>query len=300
MLSKSRARMWSFGSPVFDANSYSGATSSINDLIDEAIQIAGGFFAPLKAFTTARDAYAFNPQAPHIYKITTTGGTIQLNPTNWQSGDGNINAGTATMTQYSASVHVTNTEQNSGLRVTDFLPKLFTNLATGLTGALFSQITAANFPATPVVTAAPAFTTGDSATAFAAIPNAQEKFLILNSAQFGYLNGSAGSKGFQSGEAALGWNGIYQNSIGWTSAGAKTAGFAGGREALVIIAGQPALPHQLPGNILARKLIELPNGFVIELNTWMSTSDRTYWMSGDVVAGFGVGDSSVGVVIQTP
>lgn len=302
-LLKSGARVWNFGHPSFDgqpinANSYSGATSSINDLIDGALQIAGGFFTPLKGFTTLKDAYAFNPSAPHVYKITTSGGTVQINPTNWQTnGDGNINAGTVTMAQYSASVHVTNNELNAGLRITDFLPKLFTNLATTLTGQLFAQITSANFPAAAVTTSGPAFGTGDSAAAFAAIPNAVEKFLVLNSTQFGYLNASAGARGFMSGESVLGWNGVYQNSVAWTG---KLAGFAGGREALVIVAGRPALPAVLPGNLLARKVIELPNGFLIELNTWISTSDRTYWMSGDVVAGFGTGDSNVGVLINTP
>ena len=278
------------------ANTYSG-TLTTDHLMDEAIANAGGTFAALDAFVSFRDPDGYKPLARNQVKYVTSAGTIQTNPTSFETGDSVIAPIAVSMNHYSISGHTSNAELNSGKRQADDLPKLVQTYATQLVAQVTSLFTAANFPNAKVIANSGTFSTANAATAYGTIAAAPKKNLVLDSPWFASLNSSAGARGFQSGEAVLGWSGIYENSVGWSSADPNVHGIALGREAIVLIYG--SLDYGSTLGIIARRYITLPCGLTIEHNDWFNPSTRGYWQSLDCVLGCAVADGTVGNLITS-
>jgi hypothetical protein len=292
VLPRSQASIWRYDVQA------AGTYSPPDKLVDEALASAGGSFALFSACTNVRDSDATKPLSRELVKYyNAILGTVQTNPTNFETGDGNIAGLPVAMNHYSLSFNVSDSDAQGGLKIGDLLVKNMSAFAASLASQVTALCTPTNFPNAPLTGAATSFDTATAGVAFGSIANAPQKFLILDSPWFGNLNASAGAKGFQSGDAALGFAGIYDNSVGWASAGPNVHGLALGKSAIVIVNGQ--LAYGRTGGVISRRFITLPCGLSCEINFWFQTATRSYWCSLDCVLGCAVADSTVGTLIQS-
>jgi hypothetical protein len=236
----------------------------------------------------------------------TVGSTTLTNATNFESGDSTVAPISVTMAQYTQPFQVSNSDFNSGLRMQDLVTINIAKFADKVTSVATAIITAANFPTTPVISAAASFGLSDLATLQGQLQKSPIKNLILDGT---YLARIANQPGFfqktgagledPAGYAAYGWDGTYLAS-NWTGAGANIKGLACNPQALVGVTGLPATPANIPGGILSMTTQTLPGlGIAIALFQWFNPSTRTFWCSYDIVAGFAVGDSTAGVIVAS-
>ncbi len=262
----------------------------------EAMRALTAAFAPLTAFGTVFDPKPYTPRATAQVKYVVDGSVTQTNGTNFQpAGGSQITPLEVAVSHYNQPFSVNSQEYSGGLRLQDlFLPNAL-KFAAKLVSVVAAQFTAANFPTDPVTAAA--FTLSDAATAFAKIKKSPVKNLILDSEAFARLSHSAGGKGFQSGEAAHGWNGIFEQSD-WTTAGAGVYGFAATPSAVCIVTG---FLEAMPTFLVRQTFVAIPGlGVPVQFGYWFDTATRTQWASFDAVLGAAPADPAAGVLITTP
>jgi len=253
-------------------------------------------FAPLRAFTSVWDPQPYSPRSKSILKYIARGSATLVDETaNFQQGGSEVAPIECAVSHYSQPWPLSNADLHSGLRQADLFFANAQELAKTLMAKFTTLLTVANFPAAPVTALPAAFNLSDAARAYGAIKGF--KSLVLDADYFASL--SHGSpRGFQSGEAVHGWQGIHEQSSGWASAGPKVRGVALAKPAIILVTGY--LEAVLASNI-ERTLIGLPGmDLAIELNSWFAQGTRTAWRSLDCIFGVAKGDGNAAVLVKEP
>ncbi len=296
--------------PVFASNSYSG-TLVTSFLMDGSITPLQNKWAFLRAYSIAKDTDPYKPLATGELKYTTGGEPTQIAgtaPTTFEPATGSTVAAITLVPQwFNQPMRVSANDLNSGLRMDDLRERNLALFADSVTVAATAPITAATFATlSPLIQSFGAFNTSDLATLQGQLQKSPIKNLILNG---NYLARVLNTPGFfqrtgtdmedAGGYEAFGWNGIYEAS-NWTGAGNNINGFACNPQAIIRATGLPLNPTPVPGGTLNSTMLDLPQlGIAVQFNLWFSLSTRTLFGSWDLIAGFGAGDTSAGVVVAT-
>jgi hypothetical protein len=285
------------------SNSYSSNLIT-QKLLDGVVTKLTEVTAPMNAFTVKFSADDFKPKAICQLKLVTAGSTTLTNPSNYEQGDSTVANIAITPNVYSKPFHVGQDELNSGLRTGDVISRNLAEFAADLNDVALSQVTAVNFPASPVTVTGANFGFSSLQTLFGQLQKSNVKNVILEGTYFSKLLNQPTyyqeipNTSTSVAVKAFGWDFVGLQSR-WTAADAKTYGFACNPQAIAIACGLPVFP-KAAGGVIDRKEIVLPNGLTVAMHAWISLATRTTWMSFDCVLGASVADSTAGVLIQAP
>lgn len=258
--------------------------------------------APLKAFTTQFEPDPVKPLATVQIKVATSGSTTNVDPTDFTANSGTtLSAAAVTMHQLSHPFSITNKELNSGIELRDLF-ELNVNLFTRtLLNRVLAPVTAVNFPAAPLISAAASFAVTDLDFLWAAIHKSKIKNVILQGNYFVRVLNKPGfyqPTGTESGGAwkPFGWDFIGQNDE-WSGAGTDIVGFACNPQALGVVLG---LPIQLSVPNMETRRLPLPMiGAEVYLNMWFDVTARTTYVTFDCMLGTTLLDGSAGVLVKS-
>ncbi len=291
---------------VFAGNTYS-ATLVTSFLMDGSLTDLTNVWAPLAAFSRDSSVDPYKPLATGVLKHVTVAETVQTDATNFEPSDGSTVAPiSVTMHQYTQTARVGNIDLNSGLRLDDLRIKNAASFADKVIQVATAPIVAGTFTATPVISAAAAFSFSDAAQLQGQLKKSPIKNLILDGAYlarlanvptFFQVAGLVG--GSTNAWSGFGWNLIAGNS-NWTGAGANIVGFACNPQAIVGVTGLPLTPPNIPGGILQMTSAVVPGlDIAIAMFQWFNPASRTMFISWDIVAGFAAGDTTAGVIVAS-
>jgi hypothetical protein len=294
---------------VRNENSFSSSLTT-NFLILGATTIASQKFASVKMFSRDTSVDPYKPLATGQMKFNTTvqdGSTTLTNATNFESGDSTLTNVPISVSQYTESFHVTNTQLNSGTRMEDLIVAKMGSLGSKLSKVLAANITAANYATlTPLISTAAAFNFSSLSTIWGQLKKANRKHLMLDGQYLAKLINTPTL--YQATPVVPGAS--WKDLIGfdflalhteWSAAGANIIGFGCDPQAMGVIAGLPLVDSPgIPGGILAEATgtmtgVDLP----IAVYNWFNTSTRTYWGSFDLMFGCTPLDTTVGCVIAS-
>ena len=280
-------------SGVTNSNTYS-PTITTPCLQPDSIGKIVNAFAPLAAYSITFDPAPYSPQSTNVLKLVSNPAATQINPTTFENGGDQGDAVQVAVSHYSQQWEVANSEYQSGIRIEDAFEENALQLGSTISGVVCTLFTAANFPATAIVSAPGAFGLSDAAAAHATIKKSPVKNLVLDGDYYSRLSHQPG---FDNG-TNYGWKGIYGQSAGWASADPNVRGIGCAPQAIACITGR-LLPLSTP--TMKQQILSLGGlGILIEYNTWWNTSTRTQCASLDVVFGAGKADGAAAVLIKNP
>ena len=281
---------------IYNANTIdSGLANSL--LASDAVQTMRTYVAPLGAFTKAVSVSPISPRQVINVPLVSSSGSIQTNPTNFETGDTTAGDIAVTVNQYSKSWAVSHAEGNLGLKLAQLAPTNAAVLSEGLVALVTAKMTNANYGADNVIGAAANFDSADLPAVLALGKNFSRVTLLLDGGHLAYLLPTT-RESFVFGEAgAYGFDGgIYKNNL-WTGGATDIAGFVCGPDAIAIATGQPAnLPN---GEYVTQEVVSIGAGISVTATTWFSRASRAMWGSFDVMFGCAVGDATQGKVLTT-
>lgn len=293
------------GITPMNANSITGFTTAF--LLSGSLTPLQNVWAPLMAFSKDYSPDPYKPLATPTLKNSTAASSTLTDATNFAQGNSTVGALTATMHQYTQPFQISNTDLNSGLRMEDLVTINRGAFANKIIDVALAPVTAANFTATPVISAPAAFGFSDSAYLQGQLQKADIVNLILDGTYLASLSNTPGffqqaGTVFGSNTAwqAFGWNMICKNSR-WTGAGNNIKGFACNPQALIGIMGLPLTPPNIgQGGIFNVETVTIPGlNISVAIYTWWDVNARTMWTSFDVMAGFALGDATAGILVAS-
>lgn len=270
-----------------------------NSLVaSDAVQTMRTLMAPMAAFTRSVSINPISPRQVINVPLVSSAGSMQTNPTNFETGDTVAADIAVTVNQYSKSFHVSHPEGNiGGINLAALVPTNAMVLAEGVFGLVTTLMSNANYGGDVNIGAAADFSSTDLPAILALGKNYNRCTLIIDGGHLAYLlpttresfvYGEAGAYGFD--------GGIYRNNY-WTGGAADLAGFVCGPDAIVIASGAPA---QLPsGEFLSQESVSIGGGLSVTASTWFSRGSRAMWGSLDVMFGCAAGDKTQGEVLTT-
>jgi len=293
------------GRTTNSGNSYSAELVTAF-LTEGAITTLQNRWAPLLAFTRDFSVDPFKPLAVGEVKHVTAGPTVLATApstpiANFESGDATVAAVTITPQHYSAPIHVSSYELNSGLRMENMMTIAVAKLADAIIEAAMAPITLANFATSwgsgNVITAAD-FGFSTMATLWGKLKKSPIKNALLDGEYLAKLLNQptyfqAVSDGAQA-YRAFGWDLIALNTD-WTGASNNAVGFVCNPQAILCIAGMPvtpAAPNLTQGSFTVPGI-----NIGVQTNQWFSLATRTAWYSFDLVFGAAKADTSAGILI---
>ena len=132
-------------------NANTMAAGLVTDYLHDAlVVVATNKLSPLNAFSTMFSADPMKPRATVQVPKSTSGSTVQTNPSNFESGDGQVDAIAVTVNQKSVSFHVTNTELQQGYQLAQLAEKNAHALADSISDIWTALLDATTY-ATPLV-----------------------------------------------------------------------------------------------------------------------------------------------------
>lgn len=286
-----------------NANTYS-ATLVTNFLIDGSLTDLQNRWAMLAAYNKDFSTDPYKPLATGQLKHVTAGATAQTNATNFESGNSTVAAISVTVSQYTVSFQVSNSDLNSGLRMQDLVTINTAQFANKVCEVATTPITAATFTATPLISAPGAFGFSDMATLWGQLKKSTIKNLIIDGEYMARIINQPSlfqMPGVDTGNAwaKFGWDVVALNTD-WTAAGANIRGFACNPQAIAALSGLPLIPPNIPGGVFASQVATVP-GLEIsyQVNTWFSLATRTMWCSFDIMFGATAADATAGIVVAS-
>lgn len=294
---------------IYNANTFS-ATLTTSFLILGATTQAGNKFAPIRLFCRDASVDPYKPLATGVMKFTTgtqDGSDVQTNAANFESTEGTINPISVTVSQYTVSQSVTNSDLNSGIRMEDLALAKLRSLGSKVIQVLTAPITVANYATLDGVTAAPETFGFSELTALQGqLKKANTRNLILDGEYLARLMNvpsffqvaKQGLDGVWSN--AFGWDNIALSTV-WSGAGTNVRGFACDPQAIGSISGLPLVNNAgIPGGILSVSTGVIPGADLpIAVYMWFNTSTRSYWFSYDTMFGASKMDTSVGAIVKS-
>lgn len=264
----------------------------------DAVEAIKDTFAPLSLFARTFDPDPMKPNVGNVIKFCSAGSTTLTETigspiTNYQDGNGTLDPVQVTIKHYSQPWHVTNPQFQSGARIEDFFAENMLILAQTIAADVAANWTTSNYATTVTVPPAASFGLSDLAAAQAKVKKSASKFAVLDAEYHSRITHVAG---FDS-ATNYGWKGLFSQSAGWSSAGAKVRGIATAPQAMVIVTGL-LLPMRT--QIVKSSYITLGNGLICEFNRWLDTSSRDQWATLDLVLGAAPADTSAAALLVEP
>ena len=289
---------------VVAANTFAPALTT-QYLIDGAVTKLQNKWAALKCFTRDFGTDRYKPLATAELKfVTGSDNLVQVNATNFELGDTTVTAVAIAPSHYTRSLHVSDSDLNSGLRIDNLLEINLAALADQIIQVATAPITAANFP-TPAIVCSPGnFAWGVMQQGWGLLKKSPIKNALLDGeylAQIINVPVQFQKSGVEPGRAwsAFGWDNLALNT-NWTAAGANVRGFICGPTAIGCLAGLPINPSYTPGQTLAVEEVLIPGPDIyIAFYKWFSLQTRTEWWSFDLMFGASLLDSLAGLIIQS-
>jgi hypothetical protein len=265
-------------------------------------------FAPLYAFTRQFSTDPMKPRAKGELKFASSatassGSATGKNLTNFEDGDSDMEACEIIVDQYTRPFNVSNSDLQGGLRMENLVDVNVGKFGDIVSAVVMAPITAANFPAQPLVSSSAAFDISDLTVLYGLLKKSRVKNLVADGDYFAQLINKPGyfqKAGTESGGGwqGFGWNGIYEHT-NWTGADTNVRGFACNPQAVGVIAGLP-LQAPVSDQVLTRTVMTLPGlELSVVLHNWFSLSTRTGWCSLDVMLGASPLDSTAGILIKS-
>jgi hypothetical protein len=294
------------GRGVQAANTYAPSLNT-QFLIDGAVTKLQNRWAALACLSREFSTDQYKPLAVGNLKfITSTDGLVQVNATNFESGDTTASNCQITPAQYSRGFHVSNTDLQSGLRLDNLLDINLALMADQIIGVVAGVITGANFPTPALVVPPGNFAWGNMQSGWGLLKKSPIKNAILDGEYLAQIinvpsqfqrSGAGPSNG--GAWSAFGWDNIALNT-NWTNADPNTRGFICGPTAIGCLAGLPVEPMITPGNTLKITKFKIPGPDIyLALYEWFSLSERTAWNSFDLMFGASLLDSLAGLLIKS-
>lgn len=254
--------------------------------------------AALRAFSRDFSADILAPKKTvQVAKVTSTS-AVQTNPTNFETGDTDMDNIAVTVAELSKSFHITNDQMQKGFRLQQLFDINLRTLANGIIDAATAPLTAANYGAALVNADAEDFGTDDLKVLFAAAKNYEVKNLVLDGS---YLAQFLPTDKFQfmlGEQGAYGFDGMYMNNR-WDGAETSVQGFVCDPSALAVASGLPQLDPSISKLMLVDEVIQIPDlGISIKFNVWGATAGRVVWGSFGVMFGAAAGDTTAAELIK--
>ena len=301
---------------VRNENSFAAGITT-NFLILGAITKLGPQLAPLKAFSRDNSVDPYKPLASGVLKFNTTvqdGSDTLTNATDFSAGgDSTLTGPLIAVNQYTQTLHLTNAQLNSGVRMAELIEAKLGSLKTKIGKVVTAPITVANFgtlPGTtgagaPLVSASASFGLSDMATLQGALKRSGIKNCILdgeyiasiaNTPGFFQKTGTVG--GMENAWKAFGWD-LIAMLTEWSGADPYVRGFACNPQAIGIISGLPLNP--VDGNSAVQTGETFLSGPDIAIATylWMDANARTMRASYDIMLGAAAVDLTAGVLVKS-
>lgn len=279
-------------------NANTMAAGLVTDYLHDAlVVVATNKLSPLNAFSTMFSADPMKPRATVQVPKSTSGSTVQTNPSNFESGDGQVDAIAVTVNQKSVSFHVTNTELQQGYQLAQLAEKNAHALADSISDIWTALLDATTYATPLVIGTAANFDSADLAPIYAAAKNYNRKNLILDGGHLAYLLPTDRDK-FRIGEAgAYGFDGIFEQNR-YTSAQTNTAGFICSPDAIAFASGLPINGARVSTRRVSSVTLD-QLGLSVATCEWDSDSTREQWASYDVMIGAADGDTTQAEVLTT-
>ena len=277
------------------------AAALVPDILAEAmITVAPNKLAPLMAYSTDFSADPIAPRSTIQVRKATAGATTQTNATNFESGDSTLAAIAITMSQYTQSFHMLNSEMQQGHRLQHIAEINADTFANKLADVVAAVMTVGNYGAATVIGAAASFDSADLPAIYALAKNYRKKNLVLDG---GHIAGliPVNNFGFKIGqEGAFAFDGIYENNRWSGSATANLVGFICGPDAIAVGSGVPVDNEGLDRDFLDIRNVEVPQlGLTVRQYFWISRSSRQHWASYDIIFGAAAGDTTQAELLIT-
>ena len=274
------------------------AAGLVTDYLQNAIVVVGtNKLAPLTAFSNSFSVDPMKPRATVQVPKGVSGSTTLTNPTNYESGDGEIGAISVTVTEYSQPFHVTSTQIQQGYQLSQLATKNAHALANKLSDAWTALLDATTYASAITIGAASSFDSADLPQIYAAAKNYDQKNLVLDGGHLAYLLPTDREK-FRLGESgAYGFDKIVEQNR-WTGAQTNTAGFICSPDAIAIAAGMPLDSRRTSTRRQSVTTLE-QLGLSIGICEWDSDATRAQWASYDIMFGVGDGDTTDANVLIT-
>lgn len=284
------------GAGIYNANTVdSGLANSL--LANDAVQTMRTYVAPLGAYTRSVAISPLSKRQVINVPLVSSSGSIQTNPTNFETGDTTLGDVAVTVNQYSKSWTVSNPEQNLGLALAQLAPTNAKIIAEGIVALVTAKMTNGNYGADNVIGTAANFDSADLPAILALGKNFDRVTLVLDGGHLAYLLPTDRNK-FAFGEpGAYGFDGgIYKNNL-WTGGATDICGFVCAPDAIAIATG---MPSTLPtGEAMVQESVAIGAGLSVMATTWFSRASRSMWGSFDIMFGCAVGDATQGKVLTT-
>lgn len=283
------------------ANSLS--SSLVLDTLAEAtLTTLGQRLAPLRAFSTDFSTDMMNQNAYVQVRKANAAGSVQTNPTSFETGDTNVTNVAVQVKHYSKSYNLSSQELNQGFRLEQLAAINAQVLANKIIDIALAPITATNFP-TNVTVAQASFSATNAKTLWGAVAKSSMRHLILDGTAFAQLLPTDtlgfGIQNSSYRPGSYGFDAVILNTR-WDGAGTNIYGFAVGPEAVAAASGLPMIDPGVASLLAGSRTITLPDlGLSVQLNTWGSLSTRSAWASLDVMFGAALGDNTAGAHVKT-
>jgi ATP-dependent protease ClpP protease subunit len=290
-----------------------------NFLIVGAITKLGPQVAALRAFSRDNSVDPFKPLATGVQKFNTTvqdGSDTLTDATDFSTGgDSTLTGPTIAVHQYTQTMHLTNAQLNSGIRMADLIEAKLGSLKSKIAQVVTAPITIGNFGTLagttgailPLVSAPEAFGFSDLATLQGALKKSGIKNVILDGEYIariantpGFFQAAGIVGGMEGAWKAFGWD-LIALLTEWSGAAANVRGFACNPQAIGVIAGLPLNPVEgIPGNVIqtGQAMLAGPD-IAIATYLWMDANARTMRASYDLMLGAAAVDTSAGAIVKS-
>lgn len=273
-------------------NANTTAAGLVPDYLADALVIeSNNKLALLNAFAKDYDTDPVKPRSTvQVRKaVKKAGQGVQTNPTNFETGDSQVDAIPVTVDQISRSFHITNDEVNKGHKLAHIAQVNADIFVNGLSDVVTAVLIAANYPDPLSIGAAVNFDPDDLKPIRAVGKNFMAKNLVLDGGHLSYLLPTDRNQ-FRLGEAgAFGFDLIAEHNR-WTNGIENLVGLLCSPQGIATASGLPIdVP---PGEYIEQRTVTLPNGVTVAMYVWFSKGGRVRWASYDVIFGAGKGDAN--------
>jgi hypothetical protein len=255
----------------------------------------------LGAFTTdfsdeTRDIRSLTVNVP----VVSGASAVQVNPTDFETGDTNAFNAAVTMQHISKSFYLTPNDIASGSRLENLAAINLQSVTNKIESLVFTLITEANYgtPAVSGITAG-ALSVANLKTLWGATVG-DNKIAILKDTEFANILPSD-TNGFDVTRTNQGYGFDYlgRSGNGFASAGTKIVGFGATRGAIAMAGAIPQY-HPAVGELMDSTVVEIPDlGLSIQSNVWGSSKTRNVWGSYDLLFGCAAADKSAMKLVKT-
>jgi hypothetical protein len=277
----------------------------VDSLRDAAITTLSSRLAPLNAFSRDFSADQLRPRAVVQVPIVSAGASVQTNATNFESGDTTLTNAAVSVSQYTASFALSNTEINQGFRIEQLATKNLRQLANKIIDVALAPVTTANFGSAVVdVDTAGDVTAASLKTLWGALKDGTERNLVVDGSIYAqFLPTALDSFTLASGgrnTGIYGYDGFYYNNR-WDGAGANIKGFAASPEAIALASGVP-VSSPVSDDLIAQENVMIDDlGLMVQMSMWSSRASRSLWASYDIMFGAAKGDgNALKILALTP